>query len=613
MKTIDLEPLALREAYRRGELTPAMVLAEVDRRCEAAGDNPVWIRRLTPAERDPYLRALEGHSPADRPLYGLPFAIKDNIDLAGIPTTAACPAFAYTPTVSATVVERLIAAGAIPVGKTNLDQFATGLNGTRSPWGAVRNAWHPDYIAGGSSSGSGVAVALRQVSFALGTDTAGSGRVPAALNEVVGLKPSRGLVSLRGVVPACRSLDCVSVFTPDVGGAAAVLEVIAACDAADPCSRPWIWPEKAWPARTPVIGVPAFAQLEFFGSSQAAERFAEAIRKWEALGGQIRELDFTPFLDAASLLYAGPWVAERHTVIGPLLESHPSAVLPIIRDVLSSAAHHSAADSFRAGYRLQELKRAADRQMAQVDLMMVPTVGRAYTITALQNDPLTLNTCLGRYTNFMNLLDYCAVAVPAGRVDYRETGDPEGAVPWGVTFFAAAGSEVALLQAAECFSRDGGLHGGSEDGVVGSDGLAVLEPLRQRQFIDVLVCGAHLDGMPLNWQLRERGAALRKVTTTAPAYRFHALAGGPPFRPGLVRDTRQGRAIGVEVWSLPLQHLGSFIRLIPHPLGLGKVELADGSWVTGFICEPCALEGARDITDFGDWRRFMASLAPPAN
>jgi allophanate hydrolase len=605
MQTIDLNPDALQRAYFRGDLTPRQVLEEVDRRCHARQDNPLWIYRLSAAEREPYLEALEDKSPEDLPLYGIPFAIKDNIDLADIPTTAGCAEFTYTPAVSATAVARLIAAGAIPIGKTNLDQFATGLNGTRSPWGAVRNAFNPAFISGGSSSGSAAAVALNLVSFALGTDTAGSGRVPAALNQLVGLKPTKGLVSAAGVVPACRSLDCVTVFSQSVDTAARVLELIAGPDAKDPYSRRSRIPVKAGNPQALRIGVPKAEQLAFFGSERAALCFAQARQRWETLGATIVEVDFSPFLEAATLLYAGPWVAERYAAIEAFIQTRADALLPVIREIIEPAGRFSAVDCFKAEYRLKELKQKADVVLDDVDLIMSPTIGRAYTIAEVQADPVRLNTELGYYTNFMNLLDYSAIAVPAGSVDYAETGRPAGQVPWGVTLFATAFADSLLLRAASAFCR-------ATDNLMPAtkkqEESGVLERLRQKENIDVVVCGAHLSGMPLNWQLLERGAVLKQSTMTAPSYRFYALAGGPPFRPGLVRDTTGGQPIKVEVWSLPIQHLGSFIRLIPHPLGLGRVELADGSWQTSFICEPCGLEGARDITQIGCWREFIRTL-----
>lgn len=574
-------------AYRDGTLTPAQVFAGIDRRCAQLADNPVWTYRLTPAERQPFLDRLVGQSPDTLPLYGIPFAIKDNIDLAGIPTTAGCPAFASVPERSATVVERLLAAGAIPVGKTTLDQFATGLNGTRSPWGSVRNPFNPTYISGGSSSGSAVAVAAGLAAFALGTDTAGSGRVPAALNGLIGLKPTRGLLSTRGVVPACRSLDCVSLFAQDAADAALLLTQMAGVDDEDPWSRPAQPAARAVDVSRLRLGVPRPDQLTFGGDTEIAARFEQAVARWEALGATVVPVDIGGLLAAARLLYDGPWVAERDAAFGDFVRTHPQAVLPVIRDILAGAEGRTATSVFQAREQLQVFKQQADQLLSEIDLLLIPTMPRPHTIAALEADPLALNSELGVYTNFLNLLDLAGIAIPAGRLS--------SGVPWGVTLVGPAFTEPTLLAAAALWEGD-------------APASSAIASLQQTQTLDIVVCGAHLSGMPLNGQLRERGAVLRQATQTAPCYRLYALAGGPPFRPGLVRDVERGAAIAVEVWGVPIQHVGSFLRLIPHPLGLGKVELADGSWCTSFICEPCGLEGAREITALGGWRAFMATL-----
>jgi allophanate hydrolase len=586
----------LLQAYRSGRQRPADVVAAILERIPAQADDHIWIRPLEPAELGPYLERLGRADPATLPLYGVPFAIKDNIDLAGIPTTAACPAYAYTPSQSAVVVQRLIDAGAVPVGKTNLDQFATGLVGTRSPYGATRNAFDPAYIAGGSSSGSAVAVAKGLASFALGTDTAGSGRVPAAFNNLVGIKPTRGLLSTRGVVPACRTLDCVSVFALDVADARSVVEVAAGFDAEDPFAR------EARPGASARdrfrFGVPA--RLEYFGDGEAARLFAGAVAALERLGGQAVAIDFAPFREAARLLYEGPWVAERYAAIQAFIETHPNALHPVTRAILEPAVGASAVAAFQATYRLAALKRQADAVLRTLDFVVTPTAGTIYRIDAVLADPIRLNANLGIYTNFMNLLDLAAVAVPAG---FGAQG-----LPYGVTLFGPAFGDSALAVYGDRLHRaldlPLGATGRKADPAPAVPPQAPAEPL-----LRVVVCGAHLSGLALNHQLTERGGRLVARTRTAPRYRFYALPGGPPFRPGLIRQNEGGAGIEVEVWELPAAQFGGFVAGIPAPLGIGTVELEDGSLEKGFICEGYAAEGARDITALGGWRAFLAAMA----
>ncbi|MBV2132852.1 allophanate hydrolase [Pseudomonas sp. MAP12] len=593
----DLRLDALRAAYLDGRTTPRQLLAAL--RARAAELNPefnLFIHLLTAEEIEPYLAALDGKSPAELPLYGVPFAIKDNIDLVGIPTTAACPAFAYVPERSATIVAQLIALGAVPLGKTNLDQFATGLNGTRSPWGECRNSVHPDYPSGGSSSGSSLAVALGLASLALGTDTAGSGRVPAALNNLVGLKASKGLISTTGVVPACRTLDCVTYFTATAREASTLLALTAKLDERDEYNRANpLWNDaSAFGAPRPFrFGVPRAQDLQFFGCAEGPLQFAAAVKQLEALGGTPVELDFSPFLEAARLLYEGPWVAERYSVAGELLETNPEAVLPVIRAVLAKAPGATAVEVFRAQYRLQALKAQCDRLMADLDCVLTPTIGRPVTLAELHAEPVLRNSELGYYTNFMNLLDYAAVAVP--------TGVMSNGLPWGVTLFGRAFTDQYLLGLADAVQRRHALP------LAGGRAMDLSAPASaaRHDLARVVVCGAHLAGLPLNWQLVQRGGRLVEATRSAPHYKLYALAGGPPLRPGMVRVTEGGAAIAVEVWELPSSELGSFLTGIPAPLGLGKVELADGRWETGFICDAYGLEGAEDISHFGGWRAWL--------
>ena len=590
----DLRLDVLTQAYREGRLTPREVINTLRERALAL--NPefnAFIYLLTPEELEPYLSALEGHSPHTLPLYGVPFAIKDNIDLAGIVTTAACPAFAYRAEQDATIVGQLIALGAIPLGKTNLDQFATGLNGTRSPYGACRNSVNADYPSGGSSAGSSLAVALGMASFALGTDTAGSGRVPASLNNLVGLKATKGLISTAGVVPACRTLDCVTFFTATAEEASQLLALTAVKDPRDDYSRA----NPAWngaqafglPEAGFRLGVPD--RLEFLGCTESEALYHAAKARLIALGGVPVTIDFSPFLAAATLLYNGPWVAERYHVAGKLIEQQPDAVLPVIRDVLSKAPGTDAVAAFDAQYQLQHFKRLCDEVMATLDCVLTPTYPRPVTLAELAEEPVKRNSELGVYTNFMNLLDYAAVAVPAG---FMANG-----LPSGVTLFGRAFTDQYLLSLAGALQRHQNLP------LPGDRALQATAPLTTASHdrLPVVVCGAHLDGLALNYQLRQRGATLRETTRSALHYRLFALADGK--RPGMVRDREQGAAIAVEVWELPHAEVGAFLAGIPAPLGLGKVELEDGRWLTGFICEEYGLQGAQDITAFGGWRAWL--------
>ena len=442
---LNLQIENLRSLYLSGILTPSQLVQELDTRIGTDDPNHIWIRRLSREEMLEYAARLEARNPADLPLYGIPFAVKDNIDLAGIPTTAACPDYAYTPQQSATVVQKLIDAGAIPVGKTNLDQFATGLVGVRSPYGACKNSFNPEYISGGSSSGSAVAAASGFASFSLGTDTAGSGRVPAAFNNLVGHKPSCGLLSTKGVVPACRTLDCVSIFALSAKDAAHVLEAAQGFDAEDAFSRQK--PDAvAKPAKSQfTFGVPRAEQLAFFGNSETPKLFRAAIRQLEQIGGQAVEIDFAVFLETARLLYEGPWVAERYAAIREFFETKADAIFPVTRQIIGGAAKFSAADTYAALYRLKELQRQAAAVWSEVDYIVTPTAGTIYTIAEVEADPVQCNSNLGYYTNFMNLLDLAAVAVPTG---FQGNG-----LPFGVTLCAPAFSDQDLLNLASRLER----------------------------------------------------------------------------------------------------------------------------------------------------------------
>jgi allophanate hydrolase len=585
----------LQAAYARGDITPRELALQLSAQARRQSDYNAWIYLLDESELEPYLAALEGHSAATLPLYGVPFAIKDNIDLAHIPTTAACPDFAYTPTTSAAVVSVLIAAGAIPLGKTNLDQFATGLVGTRSPYGEGKNSFNPEYISGGSSAGSAIATALGQVSFALGTDTAGSGRVPAVLNNLVGHKPTRGLLSTRGVVPACRTLDCVSIFALSCDDAATLLDIAAWYDAADPYSRPNIFSNRrryfnpGKPGRFR-FGVPL--EPDFQSDVETQALFHDSVRRLQALGGEVVSLDFSPFLEAAKLLYDGPWVSERALATRDVARA---SMLPVIQQIIAGAEGKTAADAFAAQYRLAALKKQCDALLLDLDFVLTPTCPRFYTRAQMAEQPLLNNSLLGTYTNFVNLLDYCATAIPVGFTDCG--------VPWGVTLFSAAFEDIKLLSYAALLHRDYRLPMGATGHLPapGADSASVAVA----ETIEVVVCGAHLQGQPLNWQLTERGGQLLQKTLSAAHYQLYALPDGK--RPAMVRDEHDGAAIEVEVWAMPHTAFGSFVAAIPAPLGIGKVELDDGRWLCGFICDGFGLAGAENISRYGGWRNWLAA------
>ncbi|MBQ0922123.1 allophanate hydrolase [Hydrogenophaga aromaticivorans] len=605
LSTLSFDIANLQAAYASG-VTVRAVIAEAMRRC-ASDTHHAFIHRLTDAEIEPFVAHLDGVDPASLPLYGVPFALKDNIDLAHIPTTAGCPQFAYTPGESAFLIQQLVAAGAVPLGKANLDQFATGLNGTRSPYGACQNAFNPAFVSGGSSSGSAVSVAKGWVSFSLGTDTAGSGRVPASFNNLIGLKPTIGLLSATGVVPACRSVDTVSIFALTAADAQAVLAVAAVPDEADAFSRkaePFGVDFSAGPFR---FGVPRPQDLNFFGNDAAIALFAQSIERLHALGGTAVEVDLTPFLEAARLLYEGPWVAERYVAIKDFIDAQPEAVFPPVRTIIEGGRGKTAADAFAASYRLRALKRVCDAVWKDVDCLLTPTAGTIYRIADMQADPICLNSNLGYYTNFMNLLDYSAVAVPAGMLT---SGDAAG-LPWGVTLGAPAHKDVPLLRLADRFHRAQALSlGATATPLADTPAIGdVPKSALGAGTVKVAVCGAHLSGLPLNWQLTQRGARLLGAVKSAAEYKFYALAGGPVQRPGMVRVAEGGAAVDMEIWEMPTQHFGSFVDGVLAPLGIGKVKLADGSWVSGFVCEAVGVEDGTDITALGSWRAWLTQHA----
>ena len=591
-----LDLTSLRAAYANG-LTPLKVIEDVIARRRAWNDPSVFITAtpdydLRSAARELMERAPE---PNSLPLWGVPFAVKDNIDVAGLPTTAACPAYTYLPEKDATVVARLRSAGAIVIGKTNLDQFATGLNGTRSPYGAPRSVFNADYISGGSSSGSSVTVASGMAVFALGTDTAGSGRVPAAFNNLVGIKPTPGLLPNTGAVPACRSIDCITIFSTTVGDGVAIRKIAEGFDAGDPFSR------HAVPASLPVsglrMGVLDGAEREFFGDYEMEALYDQAIERARALGAIVMPFDYAPFREAAALLYDGPWVAERLAAVEGFFATNANDFDPTVRKIITGAKGKTAVEAFKGRYRLEELRHRTDAEWKKADVLLLPTTPTTHTVADMLADPITLNSRLGRYTNFVNLLDCAAIAVPAG---FRSSG-----LPGGVTLIAPAFTDDALAPLADA------LHRAAISGM-GKDRNATL-PEESRVaptddgFVPLVVVGAHLQAMPLNHELTGPGGRLLKECLTAPDYRLFVLPGTVPPKPGLIREPGfSGKGIAVEVWALPPAAFGAFVQKIPAPLGIGKIRLDDGTSVSGFLCEAHAIKGAEEITHLGGWRNYIS-------
>jgi allophanate hydrolase len=606
----SLDQTTLQRAYDSGVLTPEALCELISARVADSRDPNVWIHLQPKATLLEAARALGTKRDPSKPLWGIPFGVKDNIDVAGMPTTAACREFAYLPEQSAPVVQRLLAAGALCVGKTNMDQFATGLVGTRSPYGACHNVFDPRYLAGGSSSGSAVAVAGGQVSFALGTDTAGSGRVPAALGNIVGLKPTRGLLSNDGVVPACRSLDCVSVFALGCADAARVREVMATDS--DSGTAPALrggasLHAKLTTPRLPAtglrIGTPRPSQLEFFGDADAQRGHELALSALEALGGKRVEIDWAPFAAIGDLLYGGPWLAERALAVGDFIRAQPDAVLPITAAIIAKGDSYSARDAFAGLYRLDELRAQAERAWEAIDVLVVPTTPTIYTLADDARDPRQYNDRQGIYTRFANFLGYPVLAVPAG---FKSNG-----LPFGVSLVSRNGADRALDALGLRLERRLALGAGRarlplpasdlpSDPPAGTAGGAVS--------VRLAVVGAHLRGLALNHQLQDVGATFVTATRTAPSYRLFALPHSQPKKPGLQRIASGGAALEIELWDVPSETFGAFMAKVPAPLGIGNLECEDGQWVKGFICEAYALQGADDITSFGGFRAYLASL-----
>ncbi|NDJ57927.1 allophanate hydrolase [Enterobacteriaceae bacterium 4M9] len=557
-------------------------------------DDNAWIVLASEEQLRTQIEALLPlylHNPQSLPLFGIPFAVKDNIDVAGWPTSAACPAFTYTAQHDATAVAQLKAAGAVVIGKTNLDQFATGLVGTRSPFGAVPNAFNPEYVSGGSSSGSASVVARGLVPFALGTDTAGSGRVPAGFNNIVGLKPTKGWLSAAGVVPACRLIDTISVFALTVEDAFVIATLAGGEDTQDAYSR--VNPASAPAAfvQNPVFAIPD--TLEFFGDTQAQQAWQQTQAALRASGVTLKPIDFTDFYQLAGQLYQGPWVAERTAAVGDMLQ-HPQWMDPTVHTIVANGLNYSAVETFNAEYLRATLAKRIQRALSEVDALVVPTSPTIHTLDEMKQEPIRFNSQFGTYTNFTNLADLSALALPG---TFREDG-----LPAGITLIAPAWHDRALAEFGLRWQRQQDLPLGATGQRLTPGEVALPE---SPHHVRVAVVGAHLRGMPLNAQLTNRHAVFVEATETAPSYRLYALAGTTPAKPGIARAT-SGAAIAVELWDIPLARFGEFVAEIPAPLGIGSLELADGRWVKGFICEPAALSAATDITEFKGWRNWMA-------
>jgi allophanate hydrolase len=594
---ISLTLSSLAEAYRAGT-SPKQIVEQVYARIDAVADPSIFLCLFPKEQLLEAAERLGNHDPS-RPLWGVPFVIKDNIDVEGHPTTAACPGFAYTPDETAFVVQRLQEAGALLIGKTNLDQFATGLVGVRTPYGAPKNAIDPQIVPGGSSGGSGVSVAHGIASFSLGTDTAGSGRVPAALNNIVGLKPTLGALSATGLVPACRTLDTISVFALTVLDAYAAYSAAAVYDPADAYARDIATPAIVAPAQTLKIGIPSQDSIRFESDTAQAASFADTVARLKDSGAEIAEIDFTPLYEIAQMLYFGAWVAERYVATESLMASNPDALFPVTRKIIGSAVGKTAADTFKDFYKLKDLIASVKPSIDACDLLCVPSIPTFASVADLEADPIGPNNMLGTYTNFVNLMDMCGIAVPTPpRSDGR---------PGSVTVLAQAGEDAkaaALATMIESWgSRTLGATGWPLD-------TAPLPDDPSEDAIRIAICGAHMSGLPLNHTLTGRGAAFVRTDTSAPDYTFHALPGAGVARPGMVRtQPGQGAAIALELWDMPLPAFGGFMKTISSPLGIGTLTLSDGSTAQGFLCEAIAVTGAQDITDLADWRKYLATRA----
>lgn len=594
---IPLTLTSLRNAYAGG-LRPEHIVEQIYTRIAQIDDPAIFICLFPKSDLITQAAALGAYDPA-KPLWGVPFVVKDNIDVAGKPTTAACPEFAYTAKETAFVVRCLQEAGALLIGKTNLDQFATGLVGVRTPYGAPKNALDPDIVPGGSSGGSGVAVAHGIATFSLGTDTAGSGRVPAALNNIVGLKPTLGALSATGLVPACRTLDTISVFALTVQDAYAAYRVAAVYDGVDSFACKVNTPDLVDAPTSPKIGIPSASSIRFEGDTAQAASFSATVAALKASGAEIVEIDFTPLYDIAQMLYFGPWVAERYVATEHLMTTNPDAVFPVTRKIIGSADSKTAADTFKGIYALKALAHRVAPEIEACDALCVPSIPTFATVAELEADPMGPNNMLGTYTNFVNLMNLCAIAVPTpARDDGR---------PGSVTFIAEAGADAKIAALATEVERWGDRRLGATAWALEA---APLPAQPADDMIRIAVCGAHMTGLPLNHTLTDRKARFVRADKTAAQYLFYALPSDTVARPGLVQTTPdQGQSITVELWDMPVAAFGGFVKTIPAPLGIGTVLLADDSTVQGFLCEAIAAQGATDITALGDWRKYLAEMA----
>ncbi|MEK1892267.1 MAG: allophanate hydrolase [Rhizobium sp.] len=588
---------SLHEFYAGGG-TVHEVIDRVFTRIAAVNDTGIFLHL---SDRQALLAEAQALGPFDaeaKPLWGIPFAVKDNIDVAGMPTTAACPDYSYMPTADATVVRLLKEAGALVIGKTNLDQFATGLVGVRSPYPIPRNAIDANLVPGGSSSGSAVATSQGIVSFALGTDTAGSGRIPAGLNNIVGLKPSVGALSTAGVIPACRTLDCVSIFALTVDDAWRVFGIAARYDATDAYSKdiPATGYGSLPPALT--IGVPAKTDRQFFGDTVMEAAYENALAMLAKIGHRLVEVPFGDFYNVANLLYEGAWVAERYATVKDFFDTSEASFHPVTRKIYGAAKTLSAADAFNGFYALQALKQKVQPIIASVDLFCVPTAPSHYTLADLAAEPIRENSRLGTYTNFVNLLDMCGIAVPTGK---RADG-----LPASVTLLAPSGRDGLTAALARDIHQAAGVALGATGWSLPT--AATPTAVTEDEMIDLVVVGAHLSGMQLNVQLRDLSAQFSREAQTSNAYRLYALAGQMPAKPGMIRvEPGKGGNIDVEVWRLPPAAFGRFVAAIPSPLGIGTISLSDGTLVKGFLVEHAAIAGATDITEYGGWRSYISA------
>jgi allophanate hydrolase len=583
----------LKNAYKNG-LSPEEVINEIFNRIKIINDPNIFIYLSNLDSLHAEAKNLGSFNP-NMPLWGIPFAVKDNIDVNKIVTTAGCHEFSYIPKDDAFTVNLLKKSGALMIGKTNLDQFATGLVGVRSPYGAPLNAVDQLIVPGGSSSGSAVSVGHGIVSFSLGTDTAGSGRVPAALNNIVGLKPSLGSLSSSGVVPACRTIDTVSVFAMTVEDAYNVFTILNEYDEKDSYSKSFKKLPLSLPQHPIKIGIPDKSSIRFFNDNFQSESFDRNINKLKLNDFEITPINFEPFYEIAQLLYEGSWVAERYTVIEDLLKKNSKAIHNVTRQIIKKAENFSAADTFEDYYKLSELKRKVKPILSSVDMLCVPSIPTFYSVNDLINDPFTPNSNLGTYTNFVNLLDMCGITVPTDpRIDGR---------PGSITFLAMSGEDNLVASTAILFEKNCKRY-------LGGTKFELENPNDLKEYhnssIDIAVCGAHMEGLTLNWQLRDLGAHFVKKSKTSSHYKLFALTNLNPIRPGLLRSFSQdGNTINLEIWRIPKKNFGKFIEYVQAPLSIGSVELEDGKWIKGFLCENSGTINAKNISNIGDWREYI--------